>query len=112
MKKSPITTHILNLDTGKPAVGVRVTLHRLDTQAPVASAMTDSDGRVMNWESTFEIQAGNYLLHFAVAPWYERQSLSNFYPEIQLTFCVGNPQEHYHVPLLLNAYGYSTYRGS
>lgn len=112
MKKSPITTHILNLDIGKPAVGVRVTLHRLDSQVPIASAMTDSDGRVMQWDTPFDIQAGNYMLHFAVAPWYERQALSSFYPEIQLIFCVGNPHEHYHVPLLLNGYGYSTYRGS
>lgn len=112
MQKAPITTHILNLDSGKPAAGVRVTLHRLDTQEPIASATTDGDGRIMQWENTFEIKAGNYLLHFAVAPWYEGQALSNFYPEIQLIFRVVNPQEHYHVPLLLNAYGYSTYRGS
>lgn len=112
MKKAAITTHILNLDTGKPAANVRVTLHRLDTNLPLASASTDTDGRIMQWENDFELQAGSYLLYFAVGDWYLQQGKSSFYPEIQISFQVINLQEHYHVPLLLNAYGYSTYRGS
>jgi 5-hydroxyisourate hydrolase len=112
MKKAAITTHILNLDAGKPAANVRVTLHRLDTDAPIASAMTDADGRIMQWENNFELQAGAYLLYFAIGDWYAQQGKSSFYPEIQISFQVVNVQEHYHVPLLLNAYGYSTYRGS
>ena len=110
MKKAAITTHILNLDTGKPAVNVPVTLYRLD--APIASATTDIDGRILQWENEFELQAGTYLLHFAVGNWYAQQGRSSFYPEIQISFQVVNEQEHYHVPLLLNACGYSTYRGS
>lgn len=112
MNKAPITTHILNLDTGKPAKGVSVTLHRLDTHEEIGSATTDDDGRILQWNSTFALEPGNYLLKFAVGQWYEQQSLGNFYPEIQLVFKVVNAQEHYHLPLLLNAYGYSTYRGS
>lgn len=112
MKKSAITTHILNLDAGKPAANVRVTLHRLDTDAPIASAMTDADGRIMQWENDFTLQAGSYLLYFAIGDWYLQQGKNSFYPEIQISFQVVNVQEHYHVPLLLNAYGYSTYRGS
>lgn len=112
MKKAPITTHILNLDAGKPAADVRVTLHRLNTNLPVASATTDADGRIMQWETEFELSAGDYLLYFAIGDWYAQQERSSFYPEIQISFTVINVDEHYHVPLLLNAYGYSTYRGS
>lgn len=110
MKKAAITTHILNLDTGKPAANVPVTLYR--SGAPIASAITDTDGRIMQWENEFELQAGNYVLHFAIGDWYAQQGRSSFYPEITISFQVVNQQEYYHVPLLLNAYGYSTYRGS
>ncbi len=112
MKKAAITTHILNLDAGKPVADVRVTLHRLDTNLPIASATTDADGRIMQWENDFTLQAGSYLLYFAIGDWYLQQGKNSFYPEIQISFQVVNVQEHYHVPLLLNAYGYSTYRGS
>ncbi|WP_331351308.1 hydroxyisourate hydrolase [Cellvibrio sp. UBA7671] len=112
MKKAAITTHILNLDAGKPAADVRVTLHRLDTNLPIASATTDADGRIMQWENDFTLQAGSYLLYFAIGDWYLQQGKNSFYPEIQISFQVVNVHEHYHVPLLLNAYGYSTYRGS
>jgi 5-hydroxyisourate hydrolase len=112
MKKAAITTHILNLDSGKPAENVRVTLHRLDKDAPVARAQTDSDGRIMQWGAEFELHEGDYLLYFAVGEWYAQQGLSSFYPEVQISFHVASLAEHYHVPLLLNAYGYSTYRGS
>jgi len=112
MKKAAITTHILNLEAGKPAANVRVTLHRLDTDAPIATAVTDADGRILQWENEFELSAGDHLLYFAVGDWYAQQQLSSFYPEIQISFTVSNLHEHYHVPLLLNAYGYSTYRGS
>lgn len=112
MKKAAITTHILNLEAGKPAANVRVTLHRLDTDAAIATGVTDADGRILQWENEFELSAGDYLLYFAVGDWYAQQQLSSFYPEIQISFTVINLHEHYHVPLLLNAYGYSTYRGS
>ena len=112
MKKAAITTHILNLETGKPAANVRVTLHGPHTDAPIATALTDTDGRIMQWENDFELQAGAYLLYFFIGDWYLQQGKNSFYPEIQISFQVVNLQEHYHVPLLLNAYGYSTYRGS
>jgi 5-hydroxyisourate hydrolase len=112
MKKAAITTHILNLETGKPAANVRVTLHRPDTDVPIATALTDTDGRIVQWENEFELSAGDYLLYFAIGDWYAQQERSSFYPEIQISFNVINLHEHYHVPLLLNAYGYSTYRGS
>lgn len=112
MKKAPITTHILQLDTGKPAAGVTVSLYSATSDTALASATTDADGRIMQWESEFAISIGHYRLQFAVGNWYAQQKLASFYPEINISFQVSDAQEHYHVPLLLNAFGYSTYRGS
>lgn len=112
MKKAPITTHILQLDTGKPAAGVTVSLYSATSHTALASATTDADGRIIQWESEFALAVGHYRLQFAVGSWYAQQKLASFYPEINISFQVSNAQEHYHVPLLLNAFGYSTYRGS
>lgn len=112
MKRAAITTHILNLDTGKPAANVQVTLLRSDAGVPVARALTDTDGRIMQWDNEFELHEGCYQLHFATGDWYAKQERNSFYPEVQINFQVANLHEHYHVPLLLNAHGYSTYRGS
>jgi len=112
MNKAAITTHILNLETGKPAAGVAVSLYSSTSPTALASAATDADGRIMHWDNEFAIAVGHYRLQFAVGTWYAQQKLASFYPEINISFQVSNEQEHYHVPLLLNAYGYSTYRGS
>lgn len=112
MSKAAITTHILNLETGKPATNVRVTLHKSSGGFAIASAITDEDGRVLQWDDEFELQTGIYQLQFAVGDWYAQHGRSSFYPEVKITFQVVSVNEHYHVPLLLNAYGYSTYRGS
>ena len=112
MNKPPITTHILNLETGKPAAEVEVTLYEPDSAAPLASAKTDSDGRVLQWDNAFKLTTGFYRLHFAVGDWFAKRGQGCFYPEILITFHVADVDQHYHVPLLLNAFGYSTYRGS
>lgn len=112
MKKTPITTHILQLETGKPAAGVTVSLYSATSHTALASATTDADGRILQWENDFALAVGHYRLQFAVGTWYAQQKLASFYPEINISFQVSNEQEHYHVPLLLNAFGYSTYRGS
>lgn len=112
MSKATITTHILNLDSGSPAAAVKVFLFRSDNGQAIACAETDKDGRILQWDKSFELQSGIYRLQFATGDWFTRQGRSSFYPEVQLSFSVANPAEHYHIPLLLNAYGYSTYRGS
>ena len=112
MTKAAITTHILNLESGKPAANVRVTLHKSSGGFALASALTDSDGRIKQWDEKFELQPDIYHLKFAIGDWYAKQERSSFYPEIKISFQVVNVHEHYHVPLLLNAHGYSTYRGS
>lgn len=112
MSRAAITTHILNLESGKPAAGVRVSLHKASGGFAIASAVTDVDGRVLQWDEHFELQPGIYQLQFAIGDWYAQQGRNSFYPEVKISFQVVDVQEHYHVPLLLNAYGYSTYRGS
>lgn len=111
MIKLSISTHVLDLDSGRPAEGLEVML-----QAPgasdAASAWTDSDGRITQWDWCPPAEPGEYQLVFEVGAWFESRGKSNFYPRIQITFRVENPSEHHHVPLLMNAYGYSTYRGS
>lgn len=113
-RKSAITTHILELGTGQPASGVAVTLYRVSGPAqarPIAHGETDADGRIMDWFSD-PLEPGTYRLTFATGRWYQQQGKSAFYPEINIDFQVTALDVHYHVPLLLNQWGYSTYRGS
>jgi len=112
VEKAAITTHILNLESGRPAADVQAYLYGPDSSEPIASARTDADGRVMQWDTPVELQPGIYKLQFAIGDWFARQERDSFYPEIKIAFRVANTREHYHVPLLLNAHGYSTYRGS
>ncbi|MGP9822390.1 hydroxyisourate hydrolase [Salinarimonas sp. NSM] len=113
MSKSPITTHILDLGRGLPAAGVDVILERVTTNGTetLASGSTDADGRIMQWFDA-PLSPGHYRLRFATGAWYQARGLETFYPEVSLDFQVSDTDAHYHVPLLLNQWGYSTYRGS
>lgn len=112
MSRAPITTHILNLDNGKPAAGVLVYLYEPENTTPIAMGKTDSDGRIAEWDKVFSLRTGIYRLQFSVGDWFAQQDRPSFYPEVQIPFNVLSTNEHFHVPLLLNAHGYSTYRGS
>lgn len=112
MNKAAITTHILHLDTGSPAAGVKVSLFHAESSQAIASAETDNDGRIMQWDKRFALHSGIYRLQFFTGDWFAQQDRNSFYPEVHLTFNVTDTAEHYHVPLLINAYGYTTYRGS
>jgi len=107
--KSPITTHVLDTSLGKPASGVFVHLHYLkvlDWKA-LGRGTTNADGRVTDLlPQNHVLEKGTYRLTF------ETKGFSAFFPEVEITFLVENPAEHYHVPLLLSGHGYSTYRGS
>jgi 5-hydroxyisourate hydrolase len=100
-----LSTHVLDTARGRPAAGVPVQL--LDsTGSALADGVTDDDGRVAPLGS--ELGAGSYTLRFDVAAYQP----DGFYPEVAVTFTVAEGERHYHVPLLLSPYGYSTYRGS
>ncbi|MEE2643800.1 MAG: hydroxyisourate hydrolase [Myxococcota bacterium] len=109
-----ISTHILDLGAGHPAAGVQVHLECQEETRWIrlASGETDSDGRVKRFQSDAPLDLGVYRLHFEIEPYLSRDGGESFFPFAQLVFRVSGAEEHYHVPLLLNHFGYSTYRGS
>ncbi len=111
---SAITTHVLDTSRGRPAAGVRVELHRRSGNEwqPIGEARTDANGRCQNLAGDNRIEAGMYRLLFHVSEYYEPLHTERFYSEIPIIFEVRDPGAHYHVPLLLSPFGYSTYRGS
>ncbi len=112
MKKSPITTHVLDTASGRPARGVPVTLERKDGGAfrEVGSGETDDDGRISDLMEPGTLEAGVFRVSFDTGAYYAGEP--TFYPSVQIEFRVKSTDEHYHVPLLLSPFGYSTYRGS
>jgi 5-hydroxyisourate hydrolase len=110
---SGITTHILDTELGRPAVGVTVSLYRRigERLQLFASAVTDSDGRCRNLLSLEAVVPGEYQLRFDIEEYFERYKRHSIYAEVYITFTV-REQAHYHLPLLLSSNGYTTYRGS
>jgi 5-hydroxyisourate hydrolase len=106
---SAVTTHVLDTALGRPAADVPVRLEQ-DTRT-LATACTDRDGRVGELGPA-RLQAGTYRLVFNTAAYYAASGQTCFYPEVSLTFALTDPTQHYHVPLLLSPFAYSTYRGS
>ncbi|GII99597.1 5-hydroxyisourate hydrolase [Sediminihabitans luteus] len=108
---SHLTTHVLDTATGTPAVGVEVVLERVGTPTPVATGTTDADGRVTRLGPDV-LEPGTYLLRFATGAWYAASDTPTIFPEVCVTLTLDDPARHYHVPLLLSPFAYSTYRGS
>ena len=113
---SAITTHILNTTSGKPGAGIPVVLERKTHSAGwqvIAEGMTDIEGRVNDLLSTRDaFLPGHYRLMFEIGPYFLMQNIECFFPQVTISFVVKDTVEHYHVPLLLSPFGYSTYRGS
>jgi 5-hydroxyisourate hydrolase len=110
---STVTTHVLDTARGQPAAGVAVRLERISGAGPeeIGRASTDADGRVRDIGPE-RLAAGTYRLVFAAAPYFAQQRTAAFFPEVAITFTVDGEGQHYHVPLLLSPFGYTTYRGS
>ena len=106
-----LSTHVLDTSRGRPASGVPVVLTTLDSAEPLSAGVTDDDGRVANLGPE-PLAPGDYRLRFDVAGYFARTGVAAFYPEVVVAFTVADGEEHYHVPLLLNPFGYATYRGS
>ena len=110
---SLITTHILDTTRGKPAEGVSIVLYQQHREwTEVARGFTNADGRIGDLlPKEAVLPTGIYKLRFETGAYFEQLEVVTFYPFIEITFQI-TTGEHYHVPLLLNPFGYSTYRGS
>jgi 5-hydroxyisourate hydrolase len=109
-----VSTHVLDASLGAPAAGVSVTLSaRADTWLDVESGVTDADGR---YRFTVDTPPGTYCLVFGTGAYFTGRGTATFYPEVAVTFMIPEPETgaaaHFHVPLLLSPYAYSTYRGT
>lgn len=110
---SRITTHVLDTASGRPAVGVRVTLEVFfdGTWKTIGRGRTDSDGRARSLVDG-DIERGRYRLTFDTAAYFEDTGVEGFFPTAQIVFDVRDAGKPHHVPLLLSPFGYSTYKGS
>lgn len=113
---SAITTHVLDTAHGHPAAGIAVTLERRDGPGRwslIGRGVTDADGRQRSlMPDAGSAPPGTYRLTFATGAYFAGLGLRSFYPEVAVSFDVAQGEAHYHVPLLLSPFGFSTYRGS
>ena len=114
---SPITTHVLDTALGRPGVGIGVELEIFDPLVEpswkvVGSGQTNSDGRVTDLLPPGELSGGHYRISFKTAEYFQDQDNTGFYPVVRIEFQIDDPSRHFHLPLLLSPFGYSTYRGS
>ena len=112
-----VTTHVLDATRGCPAEGVPVRLERWSPSPAMAGplllaeARTDGDGRVRELGPE-ALPAGDYRIVFDTGSYFRRLGTASFYPEVSIVFSVADASDHYHVPLLLSPFAFSTYRGS
>ena len=111
---SQITTHILDTTKGKPAAGITIVLYKggNDEWTEIARGKTNSDGRIADLLPKEQLlQIGIYKLRFETKDYFDKDRIPTFYPYVEIVFDIQS-NDHYHIPLLLNPFGYSTYRGS
>ncbi len=113
-QRSAITTHVLDTARGCPAAGVPIALEvkRAGAWVAVGNGTTDADGRLGGLCQPSPIEPGVYRVTFDLAAYFALTDTQSFYPEAQVVFHVRDGGQHYHVPLLLSPFGFSTYRGS
>ncbi|KAK8843425.1 hydroxyisourate hydrolase [Kwoniella newhampshirensis] len=126
MSRSPITCHVLDAAQGKPAAGVKVSLDILSltsqasgqvasSEVPktLASGVTNADGRCSDLlGAETQLQPGVYKMTFFSGEYFESIGTDTFYPLVEITFTYADPKQHYHIPLLISPFSYTTYRGS
>ncbi|TDL28062.1 Hydroxyisourate hydrolase [Rickenella mellea] len=126
-RKSPITCHVLDASSGKPADGVEVRVvqapHELSSPQhfsfdPIAHGVTDANGRCADLmapkpgEPEIALSAGLYKVIFKTKEYFHDSGRPCFYPWVEITFEIEDPSQHYHIPLLISPYSFTTYRGS
>ncbi|HPH84486.1 MAG TPA: 2-oxo-4-hydroxy-4-carboxy-5-ureidoimidazoline decarboxylase [Ferruginibacter sp.] len=114
LKVSQLTTHVLDTSIGKPGRDISIRLQKSGgiSWQTIAQGVTNADGRIPDLlPLSRNLQPGNYKMVFETAAYFEAMSLKGFYPQVDIQFTIFD-NSHYHVPLLINPFGYSTYRGS
>lgn len=112
---SKITTHVLDVSLGRPAANVPVLLETKLTSGDwkeEGRGSTDADGRLKDLTAGKSLRAGAYRLTFDTGAYFRARKTVGFYPQVSVVFEVRDTEEHYHIPLLLSPFGFSTYRGS
>ncbi|KAK2162887.1 hypothetical protein LSH36_90g07058 [Paralvinella palmiformis] len=111
---SPLTTHILDTARGCPARNVPISLYRRQNDGwhLLANGATNNDGRCPGLLTQQQFTQGTYKLYFDTGAYYNMLDEKGFFPYVEVVFVINEPNQHYHVPLLLSPYSYSTYRGS
>ncbi len=113
--KNPVSVHVLNLQNGIPTAGVSVELDQnLNGKwITLATGVTDASGRISAlYPAGKQAEQGTYKVVFKTGDYYASVKQKTFFPEIPVIFTLDNTSQHYHIPLLLSPYGYSTYRGN
>ncbi|MCX4029519.1 hydroxyisourate hydrolase [Endozoicomonas sp. SM1973] len=112
---SQITTHVLDTTHGRPAPNLSIHLSWQTEHGweMLAQGKTDHDGRILDLLPPDQrLPAGTYRVHFDTQNYFEYQGTTVFYPYVDIVFRINGDRDHYHIPLLLSAHGYTTYRGS
>ena len=109
-----ITTHVLDTALGRPGRAIAIELERVDgaTWHLVGGGITDNDGRLRTLTPEGPVQPGTYRIRFQTGAYFAAQQQQGFFPVVEIQFTVVDGAQHYHVPLLLSPFGFSTYRGS
>lgn len=112
---NPLSVHVLNLQDGLPSAGVNVTLEKkVDNKwVQISEGVTNEQGRIPAlYPSESTMEKGNYRVTFQTEEWFNKHKTSTFFPEIPVIFKTDGSVPHYHIPLLLSPYGFSSYRGN
>uniref|UniRef100_UPI0037E96D74 5-hydroxyisourate hydrolase-like n=1 Tax=Semicossyphus pulcher TaxID=241346 RepID=UPI0037E96D74 len=115
-KSSPLTTHVLNTGDGVPAARMALSLHRLDSTLMIWNMLsvgtTNADGRCPGLISRGAFIPGMYKLRFETGSYWKSLGQTSFYPYVEVVFTISDPEQKFHLPLLMSRFSYSTYRGS
>lgn len=113
--ENPLSVHVLSTQDGSPASGVEVILEQMKEGVWIElnSAVTNQQGRVSAlYPEGKRLEQGTYKVRFKTGKWFKQRNVETFFPEIPVIFYLDGKLEHYHIPLLLSPFGYSTYRGN
>lgn len=113
--QNPLSVHVLNLDNGLPSANVKVVLETQQNNQwiEINSGTTNEQGRITElYPKDTALQKGIYKVTFKTGDWFRQKNQRSFFPEVPVVFVIDGSLDHYHIPLLISPYGYSTYRGN